>query len=94
MTTYNLTIYLFDKPHQGEKDETEILSDLHRIAEDVYAELHHPDWTWHFPLNEVTLNSDTEKTMDNLTGVWFIAPITIPQETDRCQIPTNTITHF
>lgn len=93
-TTYNLMIYLFDKPRMGELDEQEILSDLHRIAEDVYSELHNSEWTWHFRLDEATFNSDTEQSLDNLTGVWFLAPIILPNEGDRCQIPTNTITHF
>src|SRR5688572_18224741 len=60
-TIYNFTIYILGIVRRGEGDELEVLSDAHRIAEDVIAEMRHPSWTWNFPFDNVPISNDTEE---------------------------------
>jgi hypothetical protein len=91
-TTYNLSIYLMDLVQRGEGNETEVLSDMHRIAEDVIAEIRHPDWTWVLNFDSVTIDNFTESEPDMLSGVKFDISLSVVQPDDRCQIPLNSIT--
>jgi len=94
-TKYRMTVYLFDRVLKGEANETEVLSDLIRIAEDVIAEIKHPSWTWYAELGqEVQIEYDTERMGDWLGASWFNIEFRLQNPDNRCQIPENSITRF
>ena len=94
-TQYRMTIYLFDRVLKGEANETEVLSDLIRIAEDIIAEIRHPSWTWNQRLaDEIQIEYDTERMGDWLGAAWFNIEFRLPTPDNRCQIPENSITRF
>lgn len=95
ITAYNFTFYILDLVQKGEGNEWHVLSDTHKIAEDIIAELRHPSWTWNLRRDsDITINNFTEKLDDMLSGVSFQIPIQVVMPDDRCQIPATTITRF
>ncbi len=95
LTKYRMRVYLFDKVLKDESNETEVLSDLIRLAEDLIAEIKPPSWTWYAELGQTpTIEYDTERTMDWLAGAWFDVEFRLPNKDDRCQIPQDSITRF
>lgn len=91
VTEYRLRVYLMDLPSKDERDETEILSDMILIAQDVVDELKHPDYDFRFIQDEIQAEGFTEWGDDQATGVFFDVEIGLKRPADRCAIPYTAI---
>jgi len=88
---YTFTIWLLDGVRRGEINETEVMSDMFLVAQDIIAQLHHPDYGWAFPRSQTfTINPVTEKTPYKFTGVWFSLALKLATPSDTCRIPFSS----
>ncbi len=89
---YRFRILIMDLVQKGEGDETDVLSDTHRIGVDIATEIrqgglgHSYEWEL---FGDVTMEDFTERFDEEVTG-WGLG-VTIKTEWDynRCSIPTT-----
>lgn len=86
----NFSFFFLDRQLQNEDNENEVLSDQLLIAQDVYAMMKSPKFSWEIGTS-ATLEFFTENEKDYLAGVKMDLTITYPFLSDRCQIPTNFV---
>jgi hypothetical protein len=87
---YNFSIYVMDRMLMEETNETEVLSDMTLIGQDIVAKLRDPYYNW-IASDNMTLSFYTESDPDYLAGVKIDFTLTLSSLNDTCQIPTNGI---
>ena len=87
---YNFSIYVMDRMLMEETNETEVLSDMTLIGQDMVAKLRDPYYNW-IASDNMTLSFYTESDPDYLAGVKIDFTLTLSSLNDTCQIPTNGI---
>jgi len=85
---YKFTAWLMDGVRRGEINETEVISDMFLIAQDIIAQLHHPDYSWAVERKQTFIITPfTEKTPYKLSGVSFDFILKLMYPSDTCLIP-------
>lgn len=87
---YNFSIYVMDRMLMEETNETEVLSDMTLIGQDMVAKLRSPEYNW-IANDNMSLTFYTESDPDYLAGVKIDFSLTLSSLNDTCQIPTNGI---
>jgi len=88
--TLNFSLYFFDRMLPEKINETEAVSDMLSVAQDIIAQLLYQEFE--FEMNEsVQLTFITEDTPDNLVAVKADISMDLPFTSDRCQVPTNFV---
>jgi hypothetical protein len=87
---YNFSIYVMDRMLMEETNETEVLSDMTLIGQDMVAKLRSPEYNWTANDN-MALSFYTESDPDYLAGVKIDFSLTLSSLNDTCQIPSNGI---
>jgi hypothetical protein len=85
---YNFSIYLMDRMLSEETNETEVLSDMTLIGEDVMAQLRKPTQQWVVSDN-ASITYYTESDPDYLAGIKIDITLTLPSINNRCQVPST-----
>lgn len=92
--TYSVEILLADLVNVSDSakdNEVEVLSDLARIAEDIFSIVQMSAWDdWDIE-KASTLGFFREKFTDETAAVRMVLNISIPYLTNRCQIPIDAI---
>ena len=86
--TLNFSLYFFDRMLHEETNETEVLSDMLEVCQDIIAQLRSQSFEFEEGLN-ATLNFFTEDTPDLLAGVRADISLEIPFIANRCQVPST-----
>ena len=84
----NFSLYLFDWMLPEETNETEVLSDMLEVCQDIIAQLGHPNWEFDIS-PAVQISYFTENTPDLLAGVRADISLELPFLADRCQVPST-----
>lgn len=84
---YNFSIYLMDRMLSEETNETEVLSDMTLIGEDIVALLRNSSNAWTMSDNAL-ISYYTESDPDYLAGIKIDITLTLPSINNRCQVPT------
>jgi hypothetical protein len=87
---YNFSIYVMDRMLMEETNETEVLSDMVLIGQDMVAKLRSPEYNW-IANDNMTVSFYTESDPDYLAGVKIDFSLTLSSLNDTCQIPSNGI---
>jgi hypothetical protein len=87
---YNFSIYVMDRMLMEETNETEVLSDMTLIGQDMVAKLRDNIYNW-IASDNMTLSFYTESDPDYLAGVKIDFSLTLSSLNNTCQIPTNGI---
>ena len=91
---YSFTFWIVDSVRRGSDAFTEVYSDTAQIAEDVIAQLRHPDYNWTFinvsEDDDIDIMFFNEITPERYFGVSFKAAIQLRKADDRCAIPFIT----
>lgn len=86
--TLNFSMYFFDRMLPEKVNETEGLSDMLSVAQDILAQLMFNEFE--FEMNpSVSLTPITEDTPDNLVAWKADISLNLPFTADRCVIPTT-----
>ena len=86
--TLNFSLYFFDRMLHEETNETEVLSDMLEVCQDIIAQLRYNNFEFDEGLS-ATLSFFTEDTPDLLAGVRADITIELPYTANRCVVPTN-----
>lgn len=86
----SFSFFFLDRQLQNEDNENEVLSDQLLIAQDIYAMMKSPKFSWEMGTS-ATLEFFTENEKDYLAGVKMDLTITYPFLADRCQVPNNFV---
>jgi hypothetical protein len=86
----SFSFFFLDRQLQNEDNENEVLSDQLLIAQDIYAMMKSPKFSWEMGTS-ATLKFFTENEKDYLAGVKMELTITYPFLADRCQVPNNFV---
>jgi hypothetical protein len=86
--TLNFSLYFFDRMLPEKINETEAVSDMLSVAQDIIAQLMYQEFEFEMT-NNVQLTFITEDTPDNLIAVKADISLELPFTSDRCQIPTS-----
>lgn len=85
---YNFSLYFMDRELNDLSNETEVLSDMTLVCEDIIAELRSP--TAEFTMGDnATITYFAENDPDFLAGLRVDVTLTLPSINNRCQIPNN-----
>jgi hypothetical protein len=87
---YNFSIYCMDRMLMEETNETEVLSDMILVGQDMVASLRDPIYNW-IANDNMSVTFYTESDPDYLAGVKIDFSLTLSSLNDTCQIPTNGI---
>jgi len=87
---YNFSIYVMDRMLMEETNETEVLSDMTLVGQDMVASLRDHIYNWIVGDN-MSVTFFTESDPDYLAGVKIDFSLTLSSLNDTCQIPTNGI---
>ena len=87
---YNFSIYVMDRMLMEETNETEVLSDMTLIGQDLVDNLRSPEYNW-ITGDNMSVTFYTESDPDYLAGVKIDFSLTLSSLNDTCQIPTNGI---
>jgi hypothetical protein len=87
---YNFSIYVMDRMLMEETNETEVLSDMTLIGQDLVAKLRSPEYNW-LASDNMPISFYTESDPDYLAGIKIDFSLTLSSLNDTCQIPTNGI---
>ena len=87
---YNFSIYVIDRMLMEETNETEVLSDMTLVGQDMVASLRDHIYEW-IVSDNMSLTFYTESDPDYLAGVKIDFSLTLSSLNDTCQIPTNGI---
>lgn len=85
---YNFSIYLMDRMLSEETNETDVLSDMTLIGEDVMAQLRNQTQQW-LVSNNAIITYYTESDPDYLAGIKIDITLTLPSINNRCQVPST-----
>lgn len=86
--TLNFSLYFFDRMLPEKINETEAVSDMLSVAQDIIAQMLFQEFE--FEMNEsVQLTFITEDTPDNLVAVKADISMDLPYTADRCQVPST-----
>jgi hypothetical protein len=83
---YNFSMYVMDRMLMEETNETEVLSDMTLIGQDLVANLRDPIYNWLVGDN-MSLTYYTESDPDYLAGIKIDYTLTLSSLNDTCQIP-------
>ena len=83
---YNFSIYCMDRMLMEETNETEVLSDMTLIGQDMVAELRDHKYDW-IASDNMTVSFYTESDPDYLAGIKIDFSLTLSSLNDTCQIP-------
>ncbi|CAB4121791.1 hypothetical protein UFOVP19_6 [uncultured Caudovirales phage] len=83
---YNFSIYVMDRMLMEETNETDVLSDMTLIGQDIVAKLRSPEYNWITGEN-IQITFYTESDPDYLAGVKMDFTLTLSSLNDTCQIP-------
>jgi len=90
--SYNFSLYFMDRMLSEETNETEVLSDMTLVGQDIVAQLRYPqdydNVTWTLG-NNINVTYYTESDPDLLAGVKLDISLSLPFINDRCQVPSN-----
>jgi hypothetical protein len=84
----NFSLYFFDRMLPEETNETEVLSDMLEVAQDIIAQFRYNNFEFD-PLTNVTIDFFTEDTPELLAGVRADLTLELPFTADRCAVPTS-----
>lgn len=84
----NFSLYFFDRMLPEETNETEVLSDMLEVAQDIVAQLGHPNFDFDITTT-TTLTFFTEDTPDLLAGVRADITLELPFLANRCVVPSS-----
>lgn len=84
---YNISLYFMDRMLMEEFNETEVLSDMTLIAQDIIAELRSPYEQWIVGDN-APITYYTESDPDYLAGIKIDITLKLSSLNNTCQIPT------
>jgi hypothetical protein len=84
----NFDFFFFDRLLPERTNETEIMSDILSIAQDIMAQLMFNEFEFTVSEN-VPLTPVTEDTPDNLVAWQASISFILPFTADRCQVPTS-----
>lgn len=85
--TFKFRTWLLDSVKSGEINETDVLSDMYQVGQDIIAQLRHPDYNWAYDFDvSAVMNPVTEYSPYKVTGVWFDFEIKLLYPSDRCAI--------
>jgi hypothetical protein len=87
---YNFSIYVMDRMLMEETNETEVLSDMTLVGQDIVANLRDHIYNWVVSDN-MSVTFFTESDPDYLAGLKIDFSLTLSSLNDTCQIPTNGI---
>jgi hypothetical protein len=87
--TFKFTMWLLDGVRRGEINQLEVQSDMVQVAQDINAQLEHPDYDWFYD-QKPTLNIITEKSPYKWSGVFFDFTIKLKYPSDTCRIPFSS----
>ena len=87
---YNFSIYCMDRMLMEETNETEVLSDMTLVGQDMVASLRDHIYNWVVSDN-MSVTFFTESDPDYLAGLKIDFSLTLSSLNDTCQIPTNGI---
>lgn len=85
---YSFSIYLMDRMLSEETNETDVLSDMTSVGQDIVALLRSPYQTWIIGDN-ASISYFTESDPDYLAGIKIDITLTLPSINNRCVIPTT-----
>jgi len=86
--TLNFSLYFFDRMLTEKINETEALSDMLSVTQDIIAQLLYQEFEFEMSEN-VSLTFITEDTPDNLIAIKADISLELPFTSDRCVIPTQ-----
>ena len=86
--TLNFSLYFFDRMLHEETNETEVLSDMLEVCQDIIAQLRANTFDFDEGLNAI-LTFFTEDTPDLLAGVRADISIELTFIANRCQVPST-----
>lgn len=86
--TLNFSLYFFDRMLPEKINETEAVSDMLSVAQDIIAQLLYQEFEFEMS-DSVQLTFITEDTPDNLIAVKADISLELPFTSDRCQVPTS-----
>jgi hypothetical protein len=84
----NFSLYFFDRMLHEETNETEVLSDMLEVCQDIIAQLRHQNFEFDEGLS-ATLSFFTEDTPDLLAGVRADITLDLPFLANRCVVPST-----
>jgi hypothetical protein len=87
---YNFSIYVMDRMLMEETNETEVLSDMTLVGQDMVASLRDHIYEW-IVSDNMSVTFFTESDPDYLAGLKIDFSLTLSSLNDTCQIPTNGI---
>jgi len=87
---YNFSIYVMDRMLMEETNETEVLSDMTLIGQDMVAKFRDPIYNW-IANDNMPITFYTESDPDSLAGIKIDITLTLSSLNDTCQIPENAI---
>jgi hypothetical protein len=87
---YSFSIYVMDRMLMEETNETDVLSDMTLIGQDMVAKLRDPQYNW-IANDNMQITFYTESDPDSLAGIKIDITLTLSSLNDTCQIPTNGI---
>jgi hypothetical protein len=87
---YNFSIYVMDRMLMGETNETEVLSDMTLVGQDMVASLRDHIYSW-IVSDNMSVTFFTESDPDYLAGLKIDFSLTLSSLNDTCQIPTDGI---
>lgn len=86
--TLNFSLYFFDRVLHEETNETEVLSDMLEICQDIIAQLRYNNFDFDEGMN-ATLSFFTDDTPELLGGVRADITLELPFLANRCVVPTS-----
>lgn len=90
--SYNFSLYFMDRMLMEETNETEVLSDMTLVGQDIIAQLRYPkdyaNVTWSLGTS-IPVTFFTESDPDYLAGVKMDIVLSLPFINDRCQVPST-----
>jgi hypothetical protein len=84
----NFSLYFFDRMLHEETNETEVLSDMLEVCQDIIAQLRSQTFEFDEGLS-ATLSFFTEDTPDLLAGVRADITLDLPYISNRCVVPST-----
>lgn len=86
--TLNFSLYFFDRMLPEDTNETEVISDMLDVAQDILAQMKYNNYIFD-ETPSVNISFLTEDTPDLLAGVKIDMSLDVPFLADRCAVPTT-----
>ena len=88
--SYDFQMFFIDRLVADSENEREVQSDQMSILQDIIAQLRYPGWDWTVD-GTANVQMITDSTPDLLAGVAATITITLPYQSDRCQVPSELL---